>query len=272
MNPKISVITISYNNIYGLDKTIKSVISQDYIDYEYIVIDGGSKDGSKELLEKYSDKINYWVSEPDKGIYNAMNKGIAVAQGEYLIFMNSGDHFLDQKSLFTASQYLGNEDILYFNLKHIDDHHDWLHTYPDKVDEVYFYDRSLPHPASLIKKTAFQKFGVYDEDLKIVSDWKWFLLAICKNSATYRHINEIISVFYLDGISSHSDNIKKIKEESKMVYNSHFLAELPYIEEISNLRNTNRRLKDYEYKYNHLKKYRLVKMLAQLGLIKIHKQ
>ena len=91
----LSIITINYNNAAGLEKTIKSVISQTCKRYEFIIIDGGSKDGSKDIIEKYQDQITYWVSEPDNGIYNAMNKGVKVAKGEYCIFMNSGDIFVD---------------------------------------------------------------------------------------------------------------------------------------------------------------------------------
>ena len=88
---KVSVITISYNNAEGLRRTIESVVAQNYSDYEYIIIDGGSTDNSRQIIESYADHISYWVSEPDKGVYNAMNKGIAQATGEYLHFLNSGD-------------------------------------------------------------------------------------------------------------------------------------------------------------------------------------
>ena len=89
--PKLSIITINLNNAEGLRKTIPSVISQTYCDFEYIVIDGGSTDGSVDVIKKYADKLSYWVSEPDAGIYNAMNKGIRKAGGEYCQFLNSGD-------------------------------------------------------------------------------------------------------------------------------------------------------------------------------------
>jgi glycosyltransferase involved in cell wall biosynthesis len=88
---KLSVITINYNNAIGLRKTIESVVNQTFRDYEYIIIDGGSTDGSVDVIKEYADKIDYWVSEPDKGIYNAMNKGVAAAHGEYTNFLNSGD-------------------------------------------------------------------------------------------------------------------------------------------------------------------------------------
>ena len=97
--PQLSIITINYNNLAGLQKTFESVFNQTFQDFEYIVIDGGSTDGSKELIEQYHDKIDYWVSEPDSGIYNAMNKGIVRANGEYLQFLNSGDSLLGENIL-----------------------------------------------------------------------------------------------------------------------------------------------------------------------------
>ena len=96
---KLSIITINYNNLAGLQRTIDSVVCQTWHDYEWIIIDGGSSDGSKELIEQYQEYITYWCSEPDKGIYNAMNKGIDHAHGDYLIFMNSGDAFASKKCI-----------------------------------------------------------------------------------------------------------------------------------------------------------------------------
>ena len=104
MAPLISIITVNFNDKIGLERTLESVFSQNFRNFEYLVIDGGSNDGSKELLEKNSEKINYWVSEPDKGIYNAMNKGISFAKGEYLIFLNSGDHLKNENSLEIAQK------------------------------------------------------------------------------------------------------------------------------------------------------------------------
>ena len=110
--PKLSIITVNLNNREGLRKTAESVVSQTYKDYEWIVIDGGSTDGSKELIEQYAEHISYWVSEPDKGIYNAMNKGIRQAHGEYFLFLNSGDSLCDDD--IVESFCVGNfkEDIV----------------------------------------------------------------------------------------------------------------------------------------------------------------
>ncbi|MCX8533633.1 glycosyltransferase family 2 protein [Chryseobacterium luquanense] len=269
MTPKISVITISYNNKKGLEKTLKNVISQSFSDFEYIIIDGGSQDGTKDILEKYSDNITYWVSEPDKGIYNAMNKGITAAKGEYLIFINSGDHFYDENSLSVAAAHLSGEDIIYGNLELVSDEHTYIKKYSSELSLLYFYDQSLPHPATFIRKEAFQKWGNYDEYLKIVSDWKWFLISICTHQASFKHIDETISTFYLDGISSIKQNQEKIDNEKELTFSEYFPMAKYDLQKLSALQNENKRLLNAENKFNHLKKYRLVKLLNSLGLIKI---
>ena len=110
---KLSIITINFNNCEGLQKTIESVVSQSFKDFEWIVIDGGSTDGSRELLEQYADHITYWVSELDKGVYNAMNKGIKVAKGEYVNFMNSGDVYASASILEDVFSTSHTADVLY---------------------------------------------------------------------------------------------------------------------------------------------------------------
>lgn len=269
MIPKISVITINYNNKNGLEKTLKSVTSQDYTDYEYIVIDGGSNDGSKELIEQYDGKISYWKSEPDKGIYNAMNKGIAAANGEYVIFINSGDHFYNEHSLSTGSTYLSGEDIIYGNLHVVNNESAYIKEYSSDLSLFYFYHESLPHPATFIRRNAFKKVGFYDENLKIVADWKWFLIAICMHQISFKKINITISTFYSDGISSDNENQTKINKERDFTFSSYFPMVKDDLQKLLNLQKENNRLRNIENNFNHLKKYRLVKLLNQLGWIKI---
>ena len=110
---KLSIITVNLNNLEGLKKTYESVVCQTFTDYEWLVIDGGSTDGSREFIEQHQDKFAYWCSESDKGIYNAMNKGIVRAKGEYLNFMNSGDYFVSDKTLAKVFSREINVDILY---------------------------------------------------------------------------------------------------------------------------------------------------------------
>lgn len=220
---KLSVITINFNNKVGLERTFNSVFSQTYRHFEYIVIDGGSSDGSKDLLEKYEDKLTYWISEPDTGIYNAMNKGIKRAKGEYLLFLNSGDSLVVDV-LQKAINELDGTDIIYGNWYWTDQgkviHQD---IFPDKITFIFLaYHYSLPHQASFIKKELFEKFELYDESLRMVSDWKFFLLAIFKWNCNYRHINLFISYYDKTGFSSNPKNDPIQMSERKQVMDSHF--------------------------------------------------
>ncbi|KAF2333122.1 glycosyltransferase family 2 protein [Flavobacterium daemonense] len=202
---KISIITINYNNLDGLKRTVESVINQTWQEFEYIIIDGGSIDGSAKYIESLSDKIDYWVSEPDKGIYNAMNKGIAKATGDYLIFLNSGDHFNDSRALERNHEFLKDDDIIYFDINYVGNDFNFVKTCPDKLTFSFFFNATLPHQSVFIRKSLFEKIGYYDEKMKIAADWKFFMLSILKEGATYKRINSVLSTYYLDGISSRID-------------------------------------------------------------------
>lgn len=115
-NPFISIVTVSYNAAETIEQTILSVINQNFIDYEYVIIDGGSKDSTLDIIKKYEDKITLWVSEPDRGIYDAMNKGIRLAKGEWINFMNAGDNFADVETLEASAQAIATQskiEVLY---------------------------------------------------------------------------------------------------------------------------------------------------------------
>lgn len=204
-NKKITIITVCYNNLEGLKKTVISVMNQTWQEFEFVVIDGGSTDGSAAYLESKSDKIDYWVSEPDKGIYNAMNKGISKASGEYLLFLNSGDHFFNNEVLKNCFQQINNFDLIYSDLQMINATGTKIAFYPENFRFSDLYFGSLPHPATFIKKALFDKVGLFDVDLKIVSDWKFFILALFKYNCTYVKIDTIVATFYSDGISSTND-------------------------------------------------------------------
>lgn len=196
---KLSIITVNLNNRDGLQKTIDSVISQTFHDFEWIVIDGGSTDGSKELLEQYADHFAYWVSKPDKGIYNAMNKGIKVAQGAYLQFLNSGDWLVDESTLERCFAHDFSADIAYGDLYYCNGAEKEVCRYPQDVSFRFFYLSSIGHPASFIKRRILQE-TLYDEGLKIVSDWKFFLAQAMENKR-FEHIDEIVCCFDTKGIS-----------------------------------------------------------------------
>ena len=165
---KLSIITINYNNLNGLKKTIDSVLSQSFQDYEWIVIDGGSTDGSKELIANHQNKISYWVSEPDKGIYNAMNKGIERATGEYCQFLNSGDYYIDSDVIQKVFSNKELKDVNYGNQWCIDDKGIIIEkrSYPDSMSLTFLFRSPLGHQASFIK-TEFVKKHPYKESYRI---------------------------------------------------------------------------------------------------------
>ena len=198
---RLSIITINYNNLDGLRKTIDSVVSQTFRDFEWIIIDGGSTDGSKQLIEQNAEHFSYWVSEPDTGIYNAMNKGIKQAHGKYLQFLNSGDWFYDENSLMRCFQHEFNTDIVYGDLYFVKENGELeLSSYPQQLTIHFLYHFSLGHNASFIKRSLMQK-DPYDEHYTIVSDWKFFLKQALAGS-TFERIGEVITCFDTTGISS----------------------------------------------------------------------
>jgi glycosyltransferase involved in cell wall biosynthesis len=221
---KISIITINYNNKIGLQKTIESVVNQTYNNLEYIVIDGGSKDGSVVIIEQYSEKINHWISEKDTGVYNAMNKGIKISSGEYLLFLNSGDFFLNKNVILNSISFFNKKISFYYGNLHLSTNNiPTTHWKPaSKLSFSYFLEYSIPHPACFIKKEMFTKYGLYNENLKIVSDWEFFITTICKYNESFQYIDIDISNFDETGISSADENRKKQLEEKEWVFQNHF--------------------------------------------------
>ena len=222
MGAKVSVITINFNNLIGLKTTFESVINQDFTEFEYLLIDGDSTDGSKEFLKKNSEKIDFWLSEKDQGVYDAMNKGIKNSNGDYLIFLNSGDFFSGTDSISKMITISNGEDLVYGNLLIQEFEKSWIKKYPNRLNFRYFYFESLPHPACLISKRLFKQHGLYDTTLKIASDWKFFLLAVAKHNCTYKYVDEEISTFSLDGLSSNKDNKFLLANERKSVMKKYF--------------------------------------------------
>ena len=216
---KLSIITINRNNAAGLRKTIESVVSQTYTDFEYIIIDGASTDAGVEIIKEYADKISYWVSEPDTGIYNAMNKGIMKANGEYLLFLNSGDWLVDEEVVGDFCNSNFNQDIVCGNINLIENGEIILAKSPDNdaLDFNFFYHGSLLHPASFIRKELFYKYGTYNERYKIISDWEFFVRVIMIHKVSYERVERLISNFPVDGISSYKEHNEQIKNDRKDV-------------------------------------------------------
>lgn len=197
---RLSIITINYNNRDGLQKTIESVIAQTFKDFEWIGVDGGSTDGSRELIEQYAGHFAYWVSEPDKGIYNAMNKGIDQAKGDYIMFLNSGDWLYDKTSLERSFAYDFDADVMYGDCVFHYANREVMQRYPSNLTFEFFYRSSLAHCSSFIKREVLAKEH-YNESYRIVSDLE-FWVKLASEGGTFRHLDEFVSVFDTSGVSS----------------------------------------------------------------------
>ena len=214
----LSIITINRNNAQGLEKTMRSVASQTGRDLEYVVVDGASTDGSVEVIRRmealFGDRLK-WLSEPDKGIYNAMNKGIGMASGDYVQVLNSGDSLVSDEVVGRMLEALkdgGFPSILYGNM---------LKDMPDgsifrdrcfagkAISLLGLYTGSLNHSSAYIRKSLFEKYGLYDETLKIVSDWKWFLQAIILGEEKPVYADIDVSLFDMNGISVTNKSLDK---------------------------------------------------------------
>lgn len=190
---KYSIITVNYNNKDGLRKTIESVIHQSFRDFEYIVIDGGSTDGSADVLKEYDAQIDYWVSEPDKGIYNAMNKGIAQAKGEYLNFMNSGDCFYDNQVLQHVADCGYDTDFIVGRDYHYSEQLQRGHAsiQPPRTTMMHFFMATLDHQSSFIRRELFNE-SPYDESQRLVSDWIFYIEKIIGEGRQVQFIPDIV--------------------------------------------------------------------------------
>jgi glycosyltransferase involved in cell wall biosynthesis len=209
---KLSIITINLNNAEGLRKTIESVINQIFTDFEYIVIDGASTDGSVDVINKYASWITFWVSEKDSGVYSAMNKGILQARGEYLLFMNSGDWFYSSFTLQNVFNLLRTEDILYGDsVLYKDKFTPITLRYPKNLTAHYLINSMPCHQAIFHKRSLFEN-DKFDEKYSIVADWE-FILRMCvhKNASSYK-IDQIIACCDGNGISSICENVNEERQ------------------------------------------------------------
>ncbi|MDD5990019.1 MAG: glycosyltransferase family 2 protein [Paludibacteraceae bacterium] len=208
---KLSIITINYNNAEGLRKTMESVFAQTSKEFEYIVIDGASTDGSVDVIRASASQAEgltfTWISEKDSGIYNAMNKGLKMSHGEYTLMLNSGDYLVDEHVIERILPELHTEDMIQGNL--IEDH-------PNKTIRFRGYGRSdisfqdvmeanFPHQAMFIKLSTMIQYGYYDESYKKGSDSYFFFTSLGFGNATYRYVDIDVTNFDINGISSMQD-------------------------------------------------------------------
>ena len=209
---QLSIITVNLNNKSGLEKTIQSVSQQNYKDYEHIIIDAGSTDGSLKIIEDKKNLFSYWVSEPDRGIYHGMNKGINKASGKYILFLNSGDYLLSKDALSIDFKTI-TQDIVYGYLTHNNNNVLNTSAYKDNIDLGFFFVSTLPHGSTFIKRELFLNYGLYKTDYIIVSDWIFFLERIVIDSCSTFNLNKAVSVFTVGGISTRPENKELVKQE-----------------------------------------------------------
>ncbi len=211
---KLSIITVNLNNHTGLDRTIRSIIEQTFKEYELIVIDGGSDHKSINILREYKPSIAYWVSEPDNGIYHAMNKGIKRAIGEYCYFLNSGDTLAKRNSLLDLFNRELTEDIIQCNM--IVTENERIKGIAKGKNKITFTDilgSIVKHQGTLIRRELFAKYGLYNENLKLIADFEFFLKSIGLGNASYRYINHDLAIYDNCGLSNSNPSLIQSERE-----------------------------------------------------------
>ena len=229
----LSIITINYNNAQGIEKTLSSVLNQTNTQFEHVIVDGASTDNSVEIIQHYEKDATargikvVWVSEKDKGIYNAMNKGIKMASGEYIQILNSGDGLATDTAVNDMLEALKEKEypeILYGNmLKTVD----WKTYQRDNCGAnseytpnsfLYFYNGTLNHDCAYIKRSLFDQFGFYNENMKICSDWEWYVRAIVLGNVHPVYVNIDITIFDMNGVSESAGKNKHIIKQERSEY------------------------------------------------------
>jgi glycosyltransferase involved in cell wall biosynthesis len=222
----ISIITINYNDKEGLDRTFKSVINQNWKEFEHIIIDGGSTDGSEKFVEDNSSFFSYCVSEPDKGIYHAMNKGIKQANGDFLIFLNSGDVFFNHKVLDNLKDNImcDFDEIVYGDVLLRNEKTDLnrIQKHPENLTFNYFFNQTICHQSCVFKRELFDRIFYFNETYKIVSDWEFLIYAIFKKGVKIRKTPVIVSIFDTTGISSNQEMRGIANKEREEVLRKYF--------------------------------------------------
>ena len=223
MRIKLSIITISRNNAAGLEKTVRSVANQTFKEFEYIVIDGASTDDSIKVIKSLEHEFAHlkWLSEPDAGIYNAMNKGIRMASGQYIQILNSGDCLAADDitgQMLAALEKFGDPSILYGNMVKVFPNGKKLVDKSFEGQEITMlgmYTGTLNHDPAYVRCDLFEKYGYYDENLRIVSDWKWYLQTVIIGDEKPQYIDLNVTLFDMTGISESNSDL--CKQERKKV-------------------------------------------------------
>jgi glycosyltransferase involved in cell wall biosynthesis len=207
--PHYSIVTVSLNSAKEIESTARTIKQQNYPNFDWIIIDGGSTDGTLNILEEYKDLITVFVSEPDKGIYDAMNKGILHAKGQYLLFLNAGDSLCKPNSLSSIDLSL-NSDLIVGNL--FFSQSGLVRELPQLLPKDYLLKGMLPHQATFFRRDIFDKYGFFDTSYRIAGDYEMFSRLIQKYKVSYAHVPDIIANFDETGISS-NDKFRNLRKK-----------------------------------------------------------
>lgn len=230
---KVSIITICYNRVKTIEKAIQSVLNQDYKDIEYIIIDGNSKDGTQQVIEKYRNQIGTYISEPDKGMYDAINKGLALATGDIVGLMHSDDEFYDNQVIskivraFEASE---ETEGVYGNGIYISNDNKEK-VIRNRIGGEFSIQKIkngwLPlHPTVYIKKELIEKYGNYDVQFKIASDTEFLLRYLYKNRIKMTYVNTYFVKMRIGGLSTSRNRAFEVLKEDYKIYKFHQLFAL----------------------------------------------
>lgn len=244
---KLSIVTVNLNNAAGLERTAASVVRQTFWDKEFIVVDGGSTDGSLHIIEKYNGGISLCVSEKDEGIFHAMNKGIGYAKGDYVLMLNSGDILTSNTILEEIFSTEPAADVLYTDVLWEERGNVYGYHPPDAVTFGYFFRHDfIPHQTTFIRRSLHERLGLYDAGLKLSADWKFLVLALCKHNVSYKHLPVYASQCDREGISNKPESWAVVLAERKQIFEEHFPAFLSDYTRLNSLQTrfdaVNRRL------------------------------
>lgn len=214
---KLSIVTINRNNAAGLEKTMRSVAAQTFKEFEYVIVDGASTDGSVDVIKRLEPEYAHlkWVSEPDSGIYNAMNKGLRMASGDYIQILNSADCLASEdvtERMLAELERQGYPSILYGNMvKCFPDGHKLVDKCfaGQEITMLGMFTGTLNHDPAYIRRDLFEKYGYYDESLKIVSDWKWYLQTIVIGGEKPQYVDLNVTLFDMTGVSETNKELDK---------------------------------------------------------------
>ncbi len=215
--PLITVITVVFNGENYLEKTILSVIEQTYDNVEYIIIDGGSDDGTLEIINRYSDRIDYWISQKDDGIYDAMNKGISLSTGDVINLLNGGDTYYNSKVLTIIAKEFNcySPDLIYSKVQVLDESGALKHITGKKIQaKDFIFKMPICHQSIFYSLSIFKKIGLYRKDLLIVGDHEWMIRFYKNNGNAY--FLDLITVNYSAGGFSVSIPFVNFKEKFKI--------------------------------------------------------